>query len=493
MAEIKKVPNSKNTKISKSNAPKPVSTLVLKDSFEKLKEHFQVHMHSSVEFRLNKLSEFRKALKHYNKEIKEAIYQDFRKSGQETELTEIIPIYQEIGEIQRNLERWIQPRGVDSPLTLFGTHAEILHKPQGVVLILSSWNFPFQLNLVPMISAFSAGNTVLIKPSELTPKSNSIMKKIIQEVFKPEEVTLLEGPAKLGETLISFPFDHIFFSGKEQNAKKILKKKAGTICPITLELGSKCPAVIDRESDVRLAAERILWGKILNAGQSCVAPDTVYVHESELKDFQQSFKQSLTNFYRLGELSLKENSDYARIINQKEFNRLESLLNDSLEDGGKILEGGEMDSGSLFFSPTLIQIQNRNARIYKEEIQGPILVLYAYKELDEVIDFLKKDPTPLASYLFCSNPTTIHKFLANTDSGGVSINDVIIHLANPNLPFGGLRESGVRSYHGYYGFLNFTYQKSVLKQGIFSAIRLLYPPYNPIMDKVSDFMKKFMV
>jgi aldehyde dehydrogenase (NAD+) len=498
-------PSERTTKKLKKqvNSPKSASNKLSEFSIEyrdKMLSVFQKQKKYSLELRktdvlqrVNKLRKLKDIIEIHVDDIRKALLMDFKKAAQETDITEILPVLQEISETIRNLSGWMNLKSVDSPLTLFGTKSEIQYQPKGVCLIISPWNYPFQLAMSPLVSAVAAGNTVILKPSEFTQATCEVMQRILETVFVEEEVSLFIGDAKVSEFLTDLPFDHIFFTGSTQVGKLVMQKAAVNLTSVTLELGGKTPVILDESCDIRISAERILWGKVLNAGQTCVAPDYAFIHKKQLEKFIQAMKDSLSVFYETNRKELKENPDFCRIINKKNHKRLSDLLRDAVDHGAKVEMGGESDPDSLFFYPTLLSNVPWEADILQEEIFGPILPLIVYEHLDDCITLINSRPKPLALYIFSNNSRNIDTILQNTSSGGVAINDVIIHLANSQLPFGGVNHSGHGSYHGIYGFKAFSHERSILRQGLLSTVRLLYPPYSPVVDKVSEFMKKFMI
>jgi aldehyde dehydrogenase (NAD+) len=461
--------------------------------FQKQKKYSLELRKTDVLQRVQKLKKLKDIIEIRADDIRKALYEDFKKAGQETDITEILPVLQEINEVLRNISGWMNMKSVDSPLTLFGTKSEIQYQPKGVCLIISPWNYPFQLAITPLISAIAAGNAVILKPSEFTPATSEIMKRILETVFVEEEVSLFMGDYKVSEFLTELPFDHIFFTGSTQVGKIVMQKAAANLVSVTLELGGKTPVIIDESSDVRIAAERILWGKVLNAGQTCVAPDYTFIHKKQVDKFVQAMKDSLNGFYETNRKNLIDNPDFCRIINKRNHKRLVDLVQNALDQGAKLEMGGDYDSESLFFYPTLLSNVPLEADILQEEIFGPILPLVVYESLDDPITHINSRPKPLALYIFSNDSKNIDFILQSTSSGGVAINDVIIHLANSHLPFGGVNHSGMGSYHGIYGFKAFSHERAILRQGLLSTVRLLYPPYSPVVDKVSEFMKNFMI
>lgn len=462
-------------------------------TFQKQKKYALELRNSTANQRIQKLKKLKEVIEAYAPDIRAALQKDFHKAGQETDITEILPALQEIGEACKHIPSWMKNKSVDSPLTLFGTSGEIQYQPKGVCLIISPWNYPFMLAITPLISAIAAGNTAIIKPSEYTPATSKIMATILHNVFEENEVEIYEGDGKLAEFLTELPFDHIFFTGSTNVGRMVMQKAATNLTGVTLELGGKSPAIVDEICDIHSTAERIFWGKSLNAGQTCVAPDYALVHSSQLNRLIEELKDAEKTFYETDKKSLKENPDFCRIINSRSHARLSGLLEDAIKRGAKLEIGGNPDPNTLFFPPTVLTNVPEDADILQEEIFGPILPILTYENLDEAINLINSRPKPLALYIFSQNNRSIEKVLKSTSSGGAAVNDVIIHLANSNLPFGGVNHSGHGSSHGIFGFKAFSHERAILKQGPMSTVRLLYPPYTLFVDKLYDFMKRFMV
>jgi aldehyde dehydrogenase (NAD+) len=461
--------------------------------FQKQKKYALELRKTTSSQRIIKLKKLKDIIEIHAEDIRRAIKEDFKKASAESDLTEILPTLTEIGEVIRNLSSWMNNKPVEAPLTLFGTRSEIQYQPKGVSLVISPWNYPFYLALTPLISAIGAGNTVILKPSEFTPATSELIAKLIEIVFVEEEVSVFQGDYRVSELLTELPFDHIFFTGSTQVGKIVMQKAANNLASVTLELGGKSPAIIDETCDIKLSAERILWGKVLNAGQTCVAPDYAFVHKSQLDKFIKGMRESIQVFYETNRKQLIDNSDFCRIINKKNFKRLTDLVNDAVDSGAKIEIGGDNDAETNFFYPTVLTNVPEDSDILQEEIFGPILPIIPYENIEDAITFINSRPKPLALYIFSNSDKNIENVLQNTSSGGVAINDVIIHLANSHLPFGGVNHSGHGSYHGIFGFKAFSHERAILRQGLLSTVRLLYPPYNPVVDKVSEFMKNFMI
>ncbi len=460
----------------------------IKDVFKLQKEEYNKNSYTDKKYRVNKLLSLLKLIYESQKEISEAIYKDFKKPDEEVKLTEILTVIDEIKFAIKNITKWMKYQKVKTPITLFGTSSKILFEPKGICLIVSPWNFPFQLALSPLVSAIAAGNRVIIKPSEYSPNTSALIKKLINKIFSASEVEVFEGDYNTASVLLDLPFDHIFFTGSSAVGKIIMEKAAKNLSSVTLELGGKSPVIIDEHCDINKAAKRITWGKFINCGQTCIAPDYIIVHESIQNKLIEKIKENIIHFYGK---SIKESADYARIINEKHYLRILGLIEEAKQMGANVLFGSENDINDCYIEPTIIGDVNLNMAIMKEEIFGPVLPVLTYKTQNEIFELINKNPKPLALYVFSKRKKFIGDILNKTQSGSCSINDVILHFINPNLPFGGVNNSGIGKSHGYYGFKEFSNEKGILMQQKFSAMELLYPPYTDNVKKVINFIVKY--
>ena len=359
----------------------------------------------------------------------------------------------------------------------------IINEPYGTVLIIGPYNYPFQLIVEPLVGVIAAGNCAVIKPSELAPNVSKIILKIIGEAFDESYICAVEGAIDTNTALINSKFDYIFFTGSPAVGRIVMEAAAKNLVPVTLELGGKSPVIVDKSANIRSAADKIIWGKTVNAGQTCVAPDYVMVHESIKNELIKEMKRSINDFY--GD-DIKVSESLGRIINEKHFNRLLNILESDKES---LLYGGEYDEEEKYIAPSIIEVKDWNSACMKEEIFGPILPIMSYRDLNQVINDINKQPKPLALYLFTSDKRVEKKVLNEISSGGVSINDTILHLANSNLPFGGVGNSGMGAYHGEESFRTFSHRKSVLKKSRVLNTTLMYPPYS---DKKLMVIKRFL-
>ncbi|TGJ98812.1 aldehyde dehydrogenase family protein [Leptospira langatensis] len=462
--------------------------------FDVQKRHFhQVLKVSKPKDRVKLLKRLLSAVERLTPEIKAAIQKDFRKAPHETDLTEIMPSVGELKDAIRHVKTWMKPERVKTPVSLFGATSTVVYEPKGVTLIIAPWNYPFYLAIAPLAAALAAGNTAIIKPSEFTPETSKLLARLVKETFQEGEVAVFEGDHTVSTALMELPFDHIFFTGSTHVGKIVMAAAAKNLSTVTLELGGKSPAIVVPGANLKRAAKKLVWGKIMNAGQTCVAPDYLLLPEGQTEEFVKHAKEAVKSYYGHSAADVKNNKDFCRLVNQRNFQRVSGYIHEAVEKGGKIVMGGETDSSENYIEPTLLANVPENARIMEDEIFGPVMPIITYKTLDEAVEKVLSRPKPLALYVFGSDSKAINKVLRETSSGGAAVNEVIIHLANPNLPFGGINHSGHGSYHGWWGFKTFSHEKSVFKQAPFSSIEMLYPPYTGFVDRMIQLTKKFFV
>ena len=461
----------------------------IQEIFKAQSQHQYTLGNSSASQRISRLNALQKAVeKTYRKDLQEALFKDFKKPAIETDLTEIHPVISEIKLIKKQLKSWMLPLRVKTPFVFIGSSSYVIQEPKGVCLIISPWNFPVNLTFGPLASAIAAGNTVIIKPSEMTPHTAAVMAEIVSAVFKPEEVSLFEGDATVAQYLLSLPFNHIFFTGSPTVGKIVMGAAAKHLSSVTLELGGKSPTIVDASANIDQAAKKIAWGKFLNNGQICVAPDYLLIEHSIKEAFIIAFIKHTKHFYSE---QVSKSEDYGRIVNQKHFERLLAHLEDAKKNGGTIEMGGDFIASENYISPTLISGLTADATLLKDEIFGPILPLKTFKKIEEVIDYINAGEKPLALYLFSKKPSIIKQVLRNTRAGSTAINHSVVQYSNHHLPFGGSNNSGIGKAHGYYGFQEFSNQRSVVKQFSFSAVEMLMPPYTPFKKKLSEWTTKW--
>lgn len=438
-----------------------------------------------VQFRIDALKKLQKAIKDNIKEIDDALYADLRKSGFETYMTETGMVLDELRFELAHVSRWARPKRVKTPLAQFLASSFVVPEPYGVTLIMSPWNYPFQLCIEPLIGAIAAGNTVVVKPSAYSPATSACIAHIVRSIFDEAFVAVIEGGREENQALLEEKFDYIFFTGSVNVGKLVMKKASEHLTPVSLELGGKSPVIVDHTADLKLAARRLAFGKYLNAGQTCVAPDYLLI-EKGLKDkFLPLVAQCVQDFFPNGDFS-----DSPVIVNQKHFERVSGLINDGLKVGDKVVFGGDCDSVSRFIAPTVLDNVTFDSPIMKQEIFGPVLPVIEFDSLDWAIDRIRERPRPLALYLFSNDKAVQKRILRSVPYGGGCINDTIIHLASSHMGFGGVGESGMGSYHGKRSFDTFTHYKSIISKSNLLDLPMRYHPYTKSkLNMIKKFMK----
>jgi acyl-CoA reductase-like NAD-dependent aldehyde dehydrogenase len=440
----------------------------MKKILEKQQEFFASGETKSLTYRVRMLRTLRKAILTFEQEISEALHADLKKSRFDAYTAEIGQCLAEITFVLKHLRRWMKPQRAGGSRLFPLSSGWIIPEPLGICLILSPWNYPFRLAVSPLIASLAAGNCVTLKPSEISKNTERVIAKMITGHFDDTSLSVVCGGPDVAQELLEHKFDHIFYTGSETVGKIVMKAAAQHATPVTLELGGKSPCVVDDNCNLKRAAKRITWGKFLNAGQTCVAPDFLLVHKNTKEELIREIKNCIEKFY--GERPC-DSADYGRIINEAHFDRLSKLLKD-----GKVILGGRTNRQELYISPTLIENIPEDARLMNEEIFGPILPILEFNNLSEAIDLINKKPKPLALYIFSRDKGFQQRVISETSSGGVCINDVIIHLTAANLPFGGVGNSGFGRYHGKAGFDTFSNPKSVLRQTMLFDIPKRFPP-----------------
>lgn len=433
------------------------------------RDFFATGKTKDIAFRKAALVRFRESIKNHEQEIIAALQADFKKPSFETVATEISVVNLELNLAIKELWKWQMPKKVSASLLNFPSRAEIQYEPYGNALIIAPWNYPFQLAVGPMVGAIAAGNTVLIKPSELTPKTSILLAKIIATVFDPGHVNLVQGDKDIATQLLEERWDYIFFTGSVQVGKIVYKAAAEHLTPVTLELGGKSPCIVDETAKIPQAAKRIVWGKFVNAGQTCIAPDYVMVHASKKQDLLTAIDLELTKAYGTDP---KISPDFARIINDKNFDRLTHLLEDAT-----IFKGGNTDKDSLYIAPTILDNVQASDAVMQEEIFGPILPILSYTYKADIEKVLLSKEKPLSAYVFSQKRSFKKWFNQSFSYGGGAINDTLVHFINDRLPFGGVGNSGMGSYHGATSFYTFSHGKSIVKRGTWLDVPLRYAPY----------------
>ncbi|BBG08658.1 TPA: aldehyde dehydrogenase [Staphylococcus aureus] len=456
---------------------------IIEQKFYDSKAFFNTQQTKDISFRKEQLKKLSKAIKSYESDILEALYTDLGKNKVEAYATEIGITLKSIKNARKELKNWTKTKNVDTPLYLFPTKSYIKKEPYGTVLIIAPFNYPFQLVFEPLIGAIAAGNTAIIKPSELTPNVARVIKRLINETFDANYIEVIEGGIEETQTLIHLPFDYVFFTGSENVGKIVYQAASENLVPVTLELGGKSPVIVDETANIKVASERICFGKFTNAGQTCVAPDYILVHESVKDDLITALSKTLREFY--GQ-NIQQSPDYGRIVNLKHYHRLTSLLNSAQMN---IVFGGHSDEDERYIEPTLLDHVTNDSAIMQEEIFGPILPILTYQSLDEAIAFIHQRPKPLSLYLFSEDENATQRVINELSFGGGAINDTLMHLANPKLPFGGVGASGMGRYHGKYSFDTFTHEKSYIFKSTRLESGVHLPPYKGKFKYIKAFFK----
>lgn len=447
-----------------------------KEIFDKQKQFFKTGKTLDIDFRIEQLRKLKEVIKRKEDKILEALNKDLRKSRFEGYITEVSMVYEEINLSIKSLRRWSRKQKVKSPLAVLPAKSYIYYEPYGTVLIIGPFNYPFQLNFSPLVGAISAGNTAMIKPSESVMETTNIIKEIIEETFDKNYIAYVnpEKGKEVVEELLKFKYDYIFFTGSVTVGKIIMKAAADNLIPITLELGGKSPCIVDSDAKLRLAAKRIVWGKLINSGQTCVAPDYIYVHKSIKDKFLEALVDEIKIQY--GE-NVRLSEDYPRMVNEREFERVISYINKE-----KIYSGGNSEKEDLYIEPTVLSNVNWDDDVMQSEIFGPLFPVLEFENINDVIEIVSDREKPLALYYFSESRDKINYILKHTTAGGVTINDTLMHVSSAFLPFGGVGNSGIGSYHGKESFTTFSHKKSVLNRATWFDMPLRYAPFK---DKLS--------
>ena len=431
---------------------------------------FNTHCTKDIAFRVEQLEKLQASILKYKQPLMDALKEDLGKSPVESYATEIGFVLNSLKETKKKLPKWAKDKKVSTPIFLFPSKSKRHYEPYGTALIIGPFNYPFQLLIEPLIGAISAGNTVVLKPSEMVPAVSKVMKEMVSDTFDDHYITVIEGGIETNIELLKHPFDYIFFTGSTTVGKEVMKAAAEHLTPITLELDGKSPAIILKDVDIKQAAKRIMYGKTLNAGQTCVAPDYVLIHEELKQSFIEECKKVIHHFY--GE-NVQDSPDFARIVNEKHTTRLMTILEDSKDE---ILVGGHVDLKDCYIEPTLLDSEWDSPSM-KDELFGPLLPIVSFQDLDKTITQINKRSKPLALYIFSKDKDLQNNIIHETSSGRVSINNTIFHLVSPNLPFGGVGNSGMGSYHGKYSFTTFSHERGILLSKKLEP-PFIFPPYS---------------
>lgn len=438
--------------------------------------------------RLAALDALRRAVLRHQPQIIAALAADFAKPEPEVLLTEVLPVLQEISHTRRHLRRWMRARRVWPTLTTLGTSGRVQAEPRGQVLIIAPWNYPLVLALGPLVSALAAGNSAIVKPSELAPATSAVLKQMLTEAFPADLVAVVEGGVEVATDLLALAFDHIFFTGSPAVGKIVMAAAAQTLASVTLELGGKSPVIVGPGADVAKAARHIAWGKFANTGQTCIAPDHVFVHHSLIEPITQALRAEIVRLYGPDPAVSRH---FGRMISQRHTERLHSLLSEARAAGAEVLDGGGIDVAQRYIAPTLIAKTRPDMAISQQELFGPVLPLIGYADVAEVIARINAAPKPLALYIFDRSTGFADSIIRQTSSGSVAVNVVLMQFLHPNLPFGGVGNSGIGAAHGHAGFLAFSHEKPILINR-FSVLPLLFPPYTARVKRLVGWLLRLV-
>ena len=469
----------------------PETLTTLNNVFRSQQDHAPQLALTTATERIEKLRRLLNWTQQHQGDIERALHDDFRRPATETILGEIMGVNAEIKHIVRHLSQWMKPRRVPTPLPLTGTTAYVKYEPKGNALILSPWNYPFNLSIKPLAMAIGAGCTVLLKPSEITIHTSALLRRMVGELFPPNEVAVFEGDAHLAGQLLDLPFNHIYFTGSPAVGKIVMTAAAQHLSSVTLELGGKSPCIIDETVDVKKVAERVAWGKFFNNGQTCIAPDYLLVDERVQDEFLNQLRASTERMFNPDEKGVEQSPDYCRIVNARHFGRVQGLVRDAVQKGAHVWHGGQTNESEKFMAPTILTDVRDDMRVMQEEIFGPVLPVIPFKTREDVVRRIRAGEKPLALYIGSRNREAIRYYLDQTSSGGVVINETLIQYGHTELPWGGVNNSGIGKSGGQWGFLEFSNQRGVLDQK-FGTLRFLYPPYTQRVKKMAHWLVKWM-
>ncbi|HCD18083.1 aldehyde dehydrogenase [Macrococcoides caseolyticum] len=456
---------------------------MLNSETQNVRDFFQTQSTKDIKFRKKYLKALKKSIKKHESDILDALKSDLGKNKVEAYATEVGFVMKELSYIIKELKNWAKTKSVTTPMMQFPAKSFIKYEPYGTVLIIGPFNYPFQLVMSPLIGALAAGNCAVVKPSEMTPQTSMVVQEILEEVFPEDYVKVVQGEKEVTSQLLDERFDYIFFTGSTKVGQIVYEKASKHLTPVTLELGGKSPVIIDDTANLKVAAERIAFGKFMNAGQTCVAPDYVIIDNTVKMKFVKALQTTIQEFYGA---QIEQSEDFGRIVNDNHFNRLVNIIEDSRQ---QVIYGGESNADELFVAPTIILDPKLSDSVMQQEIFGPILPIIGYDTFNEVYDIVEQYEKPLALYLFTEDSDQITAVFNRLSFGGGCVNDTILHLANPNLPFGGVGHSGIGSYHGKYSFELFSHEKSYITKSTKLESGLLFPPYKGKFKYVKQLFK----
>ncbi len=460
--------------------------------FDQQRSFFKAHLHTSnASQRIRKLRKLKKWVLGHQSEIRAALKQDFGKPQHEVDGSEIMPVIMEIKDAIAHLHTWMRPRRVPTPISLIGSKSSVHYEPKGVSLILAPWNFPFMLTISPLVSAIAAGCTSILKPSEFTPQTTELIKKLVADLFEEGEIAVVDGDHTVAQALTSLPFDHVFFTGSPEVGKKVMHAAADHLTSVTLELGGRNPLIVDASARLSDAARKLIWGKYFNAGQSCMSPNYVMVHEKIYDKFQEALIKAYRKAFPEHYQQMDQSPDYSRVINERHQTRLKGMIDSTVAAGAQIVIGGNTGPGN-YLAPTILKGVKPDHPVMQEEIFGPIMPILKYSDLNEALALIDSIEKPLGLYVFARSKRVINKVIQSTSSGSVLINETTIAFAHPGLPFGGVNHSGIGKAHGYAGFMAFTNEKPVLRQNVYlPSTLLLQAPYTKLKNRLVNLVMRY--
>lgn len=447
---------------------------------------------TTADERIARLKKFKRACLDRRSELFDAVRADLHKHPYETEVMELQPVLSEINHAIDHLHSWMKPQHASTPMLLLGMSAEVRAEARGLVLILAPWNYPFLLTITPLIASIAAGNCNIVKPSEKSPATTAFINRLLTDTFPQDEVAVVEGGPEVAAALLELPFDHFFFTGGGRVGKIVMIAAAKHLASCTLELGGKSPVIVDRTADVKDAARKIAWGKFVNAGQTCVAPDYLLVDHTIAEPLASAITSSISKLFGSTADELRTTQNLCRLIDTPSFDRLDAALTDAKARGARVVTGGEVARDERYIAPTILADVAPDATIMQEEIFGPLLPIVTYDSLDEAIQLIQSKDKPLALYIFSNDDATVERLLRETSAGDTMINNVVVHFAHPDIPIGGAGPSGIGAYHGEWGFRELSHLRGVVRQGRFAPIRVFYPPYRKKMEKFLRVVRKYL-
>ena len=463
----------------------------IQNAFERQHRYAPQMALTTTDQRLERIRRIQTWITVHEADLQRVMYDDFRKPAAEVMVGELMALHAEINHTLRHLNRWMKPQRVPTSLALAGTRSYVYHEPKGNVLIIAPWNYPIALTLRPLVLAIAAGNVAILKPSELTPHTTRLLKEMIAELFPPEEAIVFEGGPEVSQALLDLPFNHIYFTGSPAVGRIVMTAAAKHLASVTLELGGKSPAIVDESANVKQAASQLAWGKCLNNGQTCIAPDYLLVHQSIKEPFMQAFRASLTAMYSPDGKPVEASDSYARIVNNRHFERIRALLDDATEKGATVTLGGQMHPDQNFMEPTVLENVTDEMRVMQDEIFGPILPVLTYNTLDDALRIVNQREKPLALYIHSRNRQHTDYILERTSAGDTVINDALLQFANIELPFGGVNNSGLGKSNGFFGFQEFSNQRGVMQRD-FGTMKFIYPPYTSKVKTLIKWITKYL-